>query len=610
MRVSVVVSLSGISLLGITSSSLLAQSPPPPAAPVLHEQLLVTASLEPELSERLPVAITLLAAEEIERRSTGDALDLLRTVPGLAVVQSGSPGKQASVFTRGAASFQTVVVWNGVELNDPAFGGFDWSLLSTDGLERIEVVRGPFSAIWGSAAMGGVVQLVTARGGAPRAALRLEGGTNSAGRASGTAGALLGPVAFDLAGHLRRGDGELDNDGYDGGELDLRAELEPSAASRVGLLLRYNDAEIGLPYDFFSQPAPERRQQFDSTTLALPASWQGERWSLEGALSRIESDTELSDPNDPFAASINEARRDKLRAVARRTLETTKTPGWVAFGGEGQRESATSSSAFGPGLDDERAESRALFAQAGIGRGRWSAELGLRRDDHDAFGGATSARGGVVVRAHERLLLRASAGESFRAPSLGDLYFPGFANPALQPERGRSVELGLEATLGALRLGLSGFDNEFRELIQFDFATFAPENIGRARARGLEASLGARRGALDLSASATWLESEDRATGEPLPRRPQRSASLVASWSRARLGVHGALIAVGKREDVGGVALASYEVVDLGASFAWTPRVEPFVRVENAFDREYEEAAGFPAPGRAWTVGLALRGRP
>jgi vitamin B12 transporter len=380
MRVSVVtVSLSGFSSLFISfASPLLAQSPtPPPAATVIHDQLLVTASLEPEAPERLPAAVERIDREEIERRSTGDALDLLRTLPGLAVVQSGSPGKLTSLFTRGAASAQTLVVWNGIELNDPAFGGFDWALLSTDGLERIEVAKGPFSALWGSGAMGGVVQLVTRKGGERSATLFAEGGSHGAARASGAAGSLLGPLAIDLSGHLRQGDGELPNDGYDGGEIDLRAELEPSEASRIGLLLRRNDAEIGLPYDFSSLPSPERRQQFDSTTIALPAGWQGERWSVDGALATIESKTELSDPNDPFAASKTDAQRDSLRAVARRTLSEV---GWLAFGGEAERESATTSSAFGPGLDDERAESRALFAQVGVGRGRWSAELGLRRE--------------------------------------------------------------------------------------------------------------------------------------------------------------------------------------------------------------------------------------
>jgi vitamin B12 transporter len=608
MRIHLFVAFAAVS--SVLAAQLAAQpagQPITPPPPVVHDELVVTASLAPEERDRLPVAVDSLDAAEIERRSNGDALDLLRTVSGLAVVQSGSPGKLTSVFTRGAASAQTLVVWNGIELNDPAFGGFDWALLSTDGVERIEVVRGPFSAVWGSAAMGGVIQLVTRRGGEPRAALALEGGSNDLARASGDAHALWGPVAFDLAGHLRRGDGELDNDGYDGGELDLRAELEPTDSSRIGLLVRRNEAEIGLPFDFFGLPAPERRQRFDSTTLAVPARWQGERFGLDASLARIESEVELEDPDDPFAASTTEARRDSLRVVARRTLEGL---GWIAFGGEGERERATSASAFGPGLDDERAESEALFAQLGVARGRLSAELGVRRDEHDAFGGATSARGGIVFRAHERLLVRASAGESFRAPSLGDLYFPGFSNPELDAERGRSYEVGLETSRGAATFGLVAYENEFRDLIQFDFATSAPQNVGRARARGLEASFGLRWRALDLRAGASWLDSEDLDTGAPLPRRPESNAHLLATFERGGLGVHGALVQVGRREDVGGVELPSHAVVDLGASFAWRAWLTPYARVENVLDREYEEAAGFPAPGRTWSLGLRLRSRP
>ena len=618
--VCIVRSTLAVALLTSLSASLRADddaaTPPPSdsAPPVVREALVVTASLEPEAPERLPVAVEVIEAEEIERRSTGDALDLLRTVPGLAVVQAGSPGKQASVFTRGAASYQTLVVWNGVELNDPAFGGFDWAHLSTDGVERIEVAKGPYSAVWGSAAMGGVVQLVTARGGSggSHGSGRIEGGTHGSGRASGAGGTTWGALALDLAGHWRTTDGELDNDGYEGGEIDLRAELAPRASesSRVGLLVRANDAEIGLPYDFVGPPAPERHQTFDSTMVALPASWQGGRWSLQGSLAWIESSTELADPNDPFAASTTDAERETLRAVARRSFPEL---GWLAFGGEVERETATSSSAFGPGLADDEAESDALFAQAGAGRGRWSAELGVRRDDHDAFGGETSVRGGVVVRAHDRLLLRASVGESFRAPSLGDLYFPGFSNPELQPERGQSVEAGVEISAGDehdVRIALYGFDNRFRDLILFDLMTFAPANIGRAQARGVELSVSGRWRRLDLALGASFLDTEDEATGAPLPRRPDRSGSLVASWRGERLGLHGSFLAVSDREDLGGVPLSGYEVLDLGASFAWTSQFEPYLRVENALDREYEETVGFPAPGRIVTAGVALRRRP
>jgi vitamin B12 transporter len=589
--------------LVVVTSPLLAQSPP---AATVREELLVTATLEPQPEERVPGTVDLLSVDEIERRSTGDALDLLRTVPGLAVVQAGSPGKQASVFTRGAASAATLVLWNGVELNDPAFAGFDWSLLSTDGLARIEVVRGPYSALWGSAAMGGVVQLVTRRGGERGGALRLEAGSHDFARASGDGAARFGGLALDLAGHLRTGEGELPNDGYDGGEIVLRAELEPSAASRVGLLVRRNEAEIGLPFDFFGSPSPAREQRFDSTALGLPASFTGERWSVEGALARVESTLALADPDDPFAAAATDARRDSARAVVRRTVERF---GWIAAGGEAERETASTSSAFGPGLDGERAGARALFAQVGASRGRWSAEVGLRRDRHDVFGGATSARGGAAFRVHDRLLVRASLGESFRAPSLGDLYFPGFANPDLEPERGRSLELGAEATFGSVRVGATGFENDFRDLIQFDFATFRPENVGRARARGVEAWIAFRRGGLDLRAGATRLDAEDRATGEPLPRRPEWSGQLVASFARARFAAHAALVGVGERIDVGGVALGGYATVDAGASFAWTPRLEPYLRIENLLDRAYEEATGFPAPGRTFALGLALRAR-
>jgi vitamin B12 transporter len=585
-------------------SPLVAQPSPSPTS-VFASSVVVTASLAPEAAEDLAVTVDTVDAAELERRQADLALDALRLVPGVAVAQSGSPGKVASLFVRGASSAQTLVVLDGVVLNDPVVGGFDWSAVASEGLARIEVARGPLSTLWGSQAMGGVVQLVTRRGGAPRGGFDLEGGSDGQRRLAGSLAGPLGPLAADLAASARRGDGELRNDFFDAEEGRLRLDADLGAGARLGALARAVRTEIGLPFDFAGAPSPERRQEADSLLVAVPFDWTSPRWSAAAQLSRIDADLALTDPHDPFAASESETTREQLRAVvSRRSGERFR---WAA-GADAHREEATTATAFGPGLADDRQSSRALFAEASWIAARLRLDAGMRRDEHSEFGGETTARAGAVVDLGAAGRLRASWGESFRAPALGDLFFPFFGNPELEPERGESWELGWELARRAWRGRVTGFGTDFEQLIQFDPVRFVPVNLGRARVRGAEASLEGRAGDLLVRASATWLDSEDLATGAPLPRRPEESATLVVDWDRGPWRTGGALRYVGAREDVGRVELAPYAALDLSASRQVGTRWRPYARVENLLDREYEEVAGFPAAGRSWIVGVAFRG--
>jgi len=359
-----------------------------------------------------------------------------------------------------------------------------------------------------------------------------------------------------------------------------------------------------VPFDYFGQPSPAREQRSGSRLLALPFDWTDGEWQLEGNLARHETDLDLEDANDPFALSATETRRDAARAVASRRFGS---PLWVGAGFEHERESASTGGAFGPGLEDARQSTGALFAQSAWSGERVRVELGVRRDDTSAFGGATSTRGGLVVALGGGARLRASWGESFRAPSLGDLYYPYFGNPDLEPERGESAELGLDFGGRRWSAGAVAFENRFDDLIQFDLVRGLPFNIGRARARGAETTLARRTRALDLRASATWLDAVDLDSGAPLPRRPRSQASVVALWRPETWTLSGTLRWVGRREDVGGFVLDPYAALDLALGWSASSRLHPYLRIENALDREYEEVAGFPAAGRRWVVGMRLR---
>lgn len=576
------------------------------------EGVIVTATLDEEEIEEVPAAVTVVGAEEIAARRATEVAELLRTVPGLAVVRSGSAGKVTSLFVRGAASTQTLVLWNGLRLNDPMFGGYDWAFLPTEGVERVEVVRGPFSALYGGDAAGGVIQVLTGR--RRGASLRLEGGEDAYRRAALAAGFGAGPAHLDLTGHVRRGDGVLDNDSFDGDEATAHLTYEPRAGVSLGLLARGNDSEVGVPLGFGGVPTPHHVNRRESREIALPFRIDRAEWEIEGHAGRVAGDFAAEDPDDPFADSVTEAETLLARAVA------TWRPGggsgpdgagadggfWLAGGGDWQEQEASTASLFSR-LDGVTQTTRAAFAQAHWRRARWTVEAGLRHDDSDRFGGETSARLGAVAAVVPALRVRGSYGEAFRAPTLSDLFLPFFGNPDLQPETTASWELGLEGGAGRWSWSVTGFATDFENLIVFEPPTFQARNVGRAESRGVEAAAGFAAGRFRGRLEATWLEAENLDTGDPLVRRPEESAHLVLAWTPGAWTLSAAGRYVGERPELGGVLLPAHEVLDLAASWSARPWLEPFVRLDNALDEEYEEAADLPAPGRTFAGGVALR---
>lgn len=594
-------------LIGILGGVIpvLAQDIPTPS---YEETIVVTASLEEEELGSLPATVDVIAAEEIENRRVTAVADLLNTLPAMTVVRSGSPGQVTSLFTRGTNSDHTLVLWNGIELNDPYFGGFNWAFLPTDGVGRIEVARGPFSSLYGADALGGVVQVVS--GQLTGARLDLEAGQNGYGRGGLTAGAQLGSVRLDLAGHLRRGEGQVENDFYDGEDLMMHADWSLRSGMSLGFLIRGADAETGIPYSG-GQPSPRRQIAWQERLVGVPFHFETGDWKLEAQVSGITYDNAFRDPDDLFGytASDTESRTLRARAVARYRL---KTDSWIAFGSEAEDTEVTDASVFGTNLDGDGQRTRAAFTELHYRLGRIGIDAGLRRDDNDVFGGETSPRLGVQLDLPAASRLWTSYGEGFQAPSVGELFFPGTGNPDLQPETSKSFEVGAEHQQGEFRISVVGFNNDLTNLIEFDFATFRNVNVGRARTRGLEAEVAYGVGYWLLRWNGTYLETEDLNTGEPLLRRPRDSSSLVATyapdaWSLTLTGRY-----IGDRQDVDPLTFERrlnerYLRLDLAGRWNATRHLAPYLRVENLTDEHYEEALGFPAPGITLIGGVSLR---
>ncbi|HEX4498327.1 MAG TPA: TonB-dependent receptor [Thermoanaerobaculia bacterium] len=583
-----------------------AQSQSPTPVPSFSDAVVVTATLDGEDRRQTPASTTVLDQREIAARQANDLSTLLGTVPGLTLIQAGPAGQQTSLFTRGTNSNQTLLLWNGIQLNDPYFGGANWQFVPLDGVERVEVVRGPFSALYGSNALGGVVQVLTGthQGGT----LNVEGGEYGYKRGGLAAGADAGPIRFDLTGNLRRGGNEFVNDDFDSDEGVARALWSINPATSLGVLVRGNNSQTGIPFSD-GEVSPHREISWHEREVAVPFQLTQGSWQVEAQASRTDFDNAFRDPDDPFSQrSDTSSYAERGRAVVSWHDDDNLR---LAFGSEVERLNVTASSDGFTNLDAAHQRTWAAFGEGSWGAGPVRLDLGLRRDDNDVYGGKTSLRAGTVLKLAEGTLLRASYGEAFRAPSLGELFFPGSANPDLKPEDSRSYEVGISQVTGGWRLNVTGFENRLHNLIDFDLATFTEANIGRARTRGVEAETGYRKGIFDAELNATFLNTEDQDTGLELLRRPKRSANLILTARPGAFTLNAVERYVGNRADADPITFArttnpGYTRLDLAARWRARTWLSPYARVENVADRRYSEALGFPSTGRTVIGGVSF----
>ncbi len=575
------------------------------AAPVA-ENVVVTATAVPEDEEEVGSAATVITRREIEENGWKTVADVLRAVAGATPAQSGGPGSQTSLFLRGAASTQTLVLVDGVRVNSPFFPGYDFGPLSTENVERVEVVRGPFSALYGSDAIGGVVQIFTRP-----AAGKLSGRFSAeAGNASGreeTAFVTAGSEAWGIAASFRdqKSQGDRANDDWRSRSGSVRVERRFEHDATIALEGSVVDGELGLPGPVGAE-TPSDRYVPRETRLELPATfhpapghtatavlgWTASRPSFETTGFRSDTDarTLQGRVSDSFAVGAN---------------RITGFAGW-------ERWTVDDRSNFGVSLDGSRATLWHFGAEDSLAVGPAILTAGLRYDRHSQFGDAWSPRATLSWRAGE-WKLRASAGTGFRAPSVGELYYPFSGNPNLQPERSVSYDVGVERQLGKVHAEVSLFWNDYRDLIVYDFALSENFNVGRARSRGIEVGGRGDIGAgVALDAGFTYLQATDLGTGLALIRRPRDSAFVgLVLHPLAALEIAPRAVFVGRRPDNDALTGrrtedASYLRFDLAARYPLGTLV-PYLRVQSLTDRAYAEVNGFPATGRRYSVGLEVR---
>lgn len=617
-----------------------ADAPPTPApagdseddgpAVAVAEDMVVTADRMAVPAETTGSSVTVIGRGEIELRQPISLLELLRTVPGLEVAQSGGPGGVASVFIRGGGSDDTLVLLDGVRLNSPTSGAFDFADLTTDAIERIEILRGPQSGLYGSEAMGGVVSITTRRGeGAPGGWVAAESGSRAHRRLAAGAGGARGGFDFAVtaaafetdgvsAASERRGNRE--NDPYDNMTLAARLGVGFLGDGRADLTLRYVDSQVAIDgFTFGVGPtddpnALQNREMFQASLRLQKelAPW----WHQSVTVGTVDDETIGSDPDTPFNNFRFRGRVSEASAVSDFRLGADDH---LLAGASFERREAAN-----PGAFDEGVDLASVFLTNRWGwRDRLFVSVGARHDDYSELGAETTWRTTASLLFPGRgTRLHASTGTGFRLPTFNELFFPGAGNPGLSPEASRGWDAGVEQGFldGRVRLGATWFENRFDDLITFDLASFRFANVARAESRGVELSLDAAvRPGLDLGSSWTWTETEDLATGLPLARRPEHRGTLVVAYQpRERLRGTLAAVVVRDRIDSDGTAMDDYERFDLTAEYRlgvggspagpWHLRL--YVRIDNLLGAGYEEISGFTTPGRTAVVGVKLGSPP
>ena len=630
-------------LLILAAAAAAAAQPDPAPEQDSAGTILVTASRLPVPTQGTPASATLLDRATIEALDPVLATDLIRLSPGVSVSQSGGPGSQTQVRIRGAEANHSLLFVDGIAFNDLAAGNEPrFETIAASGLGRLEIVRGPQSALWGSEALGGVIAvstpdpLGTASGVAAaeyggRDSARLYGAYASGGERSGIS-ATLSWARSDGIDIL--GGGAGDRDGFENLTASLKGAVRIGSdmeAGAVGRYIRHENAFDGT--NAFFQRADTAEESIADTKaargwlafgLADDSPWSAriEAQHLDSRNRNFDSDVHT---NDTYG------RRTRLEAQAVRRFDAASGRHSLVAAIEREDEDfATRDRQFGGAGD--RDLSRGRTALIGEWRASWGdalvTDVAIRHDSFNRFRDSTTLRANAVLNVSTAVSLLASYGEGIAQPSFFDLF--GFApnsgfvaNPALQPERSRGFEGGVRLKRNAFSAELVAFSNALRSEIVEDFSLFPHYTVvnapGVSRRRGLEASADGRPlQGVRLGANYTYLDTRERRTAGASAfreiRRPRHTANLYGDWEAGPLTLGASLAYVGRRLDTDfdlfpspRVRLGSYLLGSARLGYRVARHLEAFARVENAFDAHYQDVVGYDTPGRGVYAGLRFR---
>ena len=586
------------------------------------EPIVVIGAREPLPAARVAADVVVINAQRIASSTADSVEDLLRREAGVQLSRNGGPGANASVFIRGAGSGNVLLLIDGVRVGSASLGQAEFESLSLASIERIEVLRGPASSLYGSDGSGGVVQVFTRRGeDGPRASARLAAGGHGAREGSLHADAKFG--ALDLAAGVsherlegisslrpndRFGLYNPDNDGFRRTSAQARVGWQPAKGHRIGLTAlesrlnaQYDGAEYGPP-TFAADPSADFRNRLDNRSAAL--DWQAD-WSANWS-TLLRASTQESDSHTG-GRQVDHFRTQRKQLDAQATWRP-QAGQQLTLAYEGLREEVKA-----PSYSGQRDNDALVLAYAGSFNGL-SMQADFRHDDNEVFGTVNTGRVGAAYALGGGWRVRALAGQSYRAPSFNDLYFPNYGVSTIRPERSKSIEFGLDGRFANGDFSATAYRNRARDLIAYEpdrrFCPVDPgfdygcaANIGRARLQGVSLNGGLQAGAWRGRAVVDFTDAKDADTHQRLQRRAAHQASLSLDYDGGAWVVGASALNVGARPD-GGKMLDAYTTIDLRARWRFAPQWQLEAKLLNATDRDIEPARDYQALGRQAWIGV------
>jgi vitamin B12 transporter len=607
-------SFPAVFLLGFSHALLAQQSTnrslEPEAAPTI-----VTANRIARTADETLVAVTVLTRKDIERLQAQSVPDLLRGLPGVVLANNGGPGKNTSLFVRGTSTDHVLVMVDGFKIGSATSGGAALQDIPIDQVERIELVRGPRASIYGSEAIGGVIQIFTRKGAqAPGFALT----TGSRHRFEGSAQGGFGDKNLWASAGVRSGTTrginacqggspascQPDRDGYGNTAFNLHGGARFGEKLSVDLMALQIDSEN--EFDGSSQDLSNNKQQvFGGTLNFIPV----DSWT---STLRVGGTT---DESRNYLGQVFKSRFTTRRDTVswQNDVEIARGHDIVA-GVDLMNDKVISDTAYPIG----HRSIKAIFGQYLADLGKFNAQLSGRHDENEQFGSHNTGGIAAGYAFSKAFRLTASYATAFKAPTFNQLYFPGYGTPDLKPESSRNREVGAAGEWGRDadrgKWQVSVFDNDIKDLIVTDPVTFKALNLARARIHGIELSAAQRMGDTLVSASATFQNPKDHSgaasEGNLLVRRPRQSARVDADHDIGDFSFGASWTGVGKRYDnpANSTHLGGYSLWDLRAEYRFAKDWRVQLRGENVLDRRYETAYLYNQPGAG--VFLTLRYQP
>lgn len=570
------------------------------------DEIVVTATRTKQSIKDVGSSITVITKEQIENSKSPLILDVLRNVPGIEVTRTQGIGGTTSIFMRGGNSAHTLVFIDGVQVNSPTSGTFNFANLTTDNIERIEILRGPQSTLYGSEAIGGVINIITKKGeGETKVTIGSEYGTHETYRE--TVNLSGGKEKVDYSAGLSylktngisNASSGREEDGYENFTGSVRVGRDFMDSGRVDTTLRVSHSDFEL--DGFTSPVgptddEDRRQKTEEVFFSAKAeNTFFDIWTPSMLVSVNDTELEgidLTEDANEFRIPTRLWRAEHQSDINATDFDT------VTMGFEFEVQEGENDGKF----DKQTTYNRGAFFQNQIeifDGLNWT--TGLRYDRHSSFGVHYTYRSTLSYNLEEiGTHLHGSWGKGFRAPSINELFFPDFGNPGLNPEESKGWDVGIEKTIieNKLIFDVTYFENDFTDLIiaasQPD-GSFIAENVSKAEAEGFESMLTFKPySKIALIGTYTYTDTTDRGKNDQLPRRPSNRATFsLNTQPLKKLNLNLTGIMVRDRIDSNGADMEDYWTANLAAKYTFTELMAGYLRFENLFDRDYEEVTGF-----------------